>query len=85
MSGKRRDRRNRILRNGESQHRDDLSLREKEKLILKDIDDEIVPRGGEMTVEQLVRKYLLQKTGVRHNMEANYNFVLNNYQERRIW
>ena len=71
MSGKRRDRRNRILRNGESQHRDDLSLREKEKLILKDIDDEIVPRGGEMTVE--------------HNTEANYNFVLNNYQERRIW
>lgn len=57
--------------------RDDLSLREKEKLILKDIDDEIVPRGGEMTVEQLVRKYLLQKTGVRHNTEANYNFVLN--------
>lgn len=85
MSGKRRDRRNRILRNGESQHRDDLSLREKEKLILKDIDDEIVPRGGEMTVEQLVRKYLLQKKGVRHNTEANYNFVLNNYQERRIW
>lgn len=85
MSGKRRDRRNRILRNGESQHRDDLSLREKEKLILKDIDDEIVPRGGEMTVEQLVRKYLLQKTGVQHNTEANYNFVLNNYQERRIW
>lgn len=85
MSGKRRDRRNRILRNGESQHRDDLSLREKEKLILKDIDDEIVPRGGEMTVEQLVGKYLLQKTGVRHNTEANYNFVLNNYQERRIW
>ena len=63
----------------------ELSLREKEKLILKDIDDEIVPRGGEMTVEQLVRKYLLQKTGVRHNTEANYNFVLNNYQERRIW
>ena len=89
MSGKRRDRRNRILRSGESQRRDgryaykyidttgepqfvyswklektdktplgkrdDLSLREKEKLILKDIDDEIVPRGGEMTVEQLVR------------------------------
>lgn len=111
MSGKRRDSRNRILRNGESQRqdgryaykyidttgkpqfvyswklektdktppgkRDDLSLREKEKLILKDIDDEIVPRGGEMTVEQLVRKYLLQKTGVRHNTEANYNFVLN--------
>lgn len=57
--------------------RDDISLREKEKLILKDIDDAIVPRGGEMTVLELVRKYLLQKTGVRHNTEANYNFVVN--------
>lgn len=111
MSEKRRDNRNRILRNGESQRkdgryafkyidatgkpqfvyswklektdklptgkRDDLSLREKEKLIQKDIDDQIVPRGGEMTVEELVRKNLMQKTGVRHNTEANYNFVLN--------
>ena len=111
MSEKRRDNRNRILRNGESQRkdgryafkyidatgkpqfvyswklektdklptgkRDDLSLREKEKMIQKDIDDQIVPRGGEMTVEKLVRKYLMQKTGVRHNTEANYNFVLN--------
>lgn len=111
MSEKRRDKKKRILRNGESQRkdgryafkyidatgkpqfvyswkleetdklptgkRDDLSLREKEKLIQKDIDDQIVPRGGEMTVEELVRKYLMQKTGVRHNTEANYNFVLN--------
>ncbi len=111
MSEKRRDNRNRILRNGESQRkdgryafkyidaagkhqfvyswklektdklptgkRDDLSLREKEKLIQKDIEDQIVPRGGEMTVEELVKKYLMQKTGVRHNTEANYNFVLN--------
>lgn len=57
--------------------RDDISLREKEKLILKDIDDEIVPRGGEMTVLELVKKYFLQKTGVRHNTEANYKFVVN--------
>ena len=111
MSGKRRDSKNRILRNGESQRkdgryafkyidatgkqqfvyswklektdktpagkRDDISLREKERMILKDIDDQIVPRGGEMTVIELVQKYLLQKTGVRHNTEANYNFVLN--------
>lgn len=111
MSGKRRDSKNRILRNGESQRqdgryafkyidatgkqqfvyswklektdktpqgkRDDISLREKEKLILKDIDDEIVPRGGEMTVLELVKKYFLQKTGVRHNTEANYKFVVN--------
>lgn len=111
MSEKRRDSKNRILRNGESQRkdgryafkyidatgkqqfvyswklektdktpagkRDDISLREKERMILKDIDDQIVPRGGEMTVIELVQKYLLQKTGVRHNTEANYNFVLN--------
>lgn len=30
-----------------------------------------------MTVLNLMRKYLSQKTGVRHNSEANYNFVLN--------
>lgn len=111
MSTKRRDNKNRILRNGESQRkdgrysfkyidgsgtarfvyswklekndkvpagkRDGFSLREKEKSIQRDIDDIINPRGGEMTVEALVKKYLLQKTGVRHNTEANYNFVLN--------
>lgn len=111
MSEKRRDSKNRILRNGESQRKDgryafkyidstgkqqfvyswklektdklpqgkrqDISLREKEKVILKELDDRIVPRGDEMTVLELVRKYILQKTGVRHNTEANYNFVLN--------
>lgn len=111
MSTKRRDNKNRILKNGESQRkdgrysfkyidgsgtarfvyswklekndkvpagkRDGLSLREKEKSIQRDINDMINPRGGEMTVEALVKKYLLQKTGVRHNTEANYNFVLN--------
>lgn len=111
MSEKRRDSRNHILRNGESQRkdgryaykyvdgngqkcflyswklektdklpagkRDDLSLREKIKLLQKDLDDEIVPRGGEMTVYQLAKKYISQKTGVKHNTEANYNFVLN--------
>ena len=57
--------------------KDDLSLREKEKLIQKDIDDQIVPHGGEITVVELVQKYLSQKTGVRYNTQANYNFVLN--------
>ncbi|EOS63732.1 site-specific integrase [Oscillibacter sp. 1-3] len=56
---------------------DGLSLREKEKQIRRDIEDAIIPRGGEMTVLDLVKKYLSQKTGVRHNTEANYNFVLN--------
>lgn len=52
---------------------------------MKAIDDEIVPRGGEMTVLELVKKYLLQKTGVRPNTEANYNFVLQYYQKRGLW
>ena len=118
MSGKRRDSKNHILRNGESQRqdgryafkyidatgkqqfvyswklektdktpqgkRDDISLREKEKLILKDIADAIVPCGGEMTVLELVKKYLLQKTGVRHNTEANYNFVVNIFKKEEF-
>ena len=55
----------------------DLSLREKEKLIHRDLEDDIVPCGGEMTVLDLVKKYVSQKTGVKHNTEANYNFVIN--------
>ena len=110
MSEKRRDNRNRILRNGESQRSDgrymykytdnygqikyvyswrldrndrtpagrqkDLSLREKEKQIEADLFDQIVSQGGGMTVLDLVRKYVSLKTGIRHNTEANYNFVI---------
>ncbi len=110
MSEKRRDNRNRILRNGESQRSDgrymfkyvdgygdvkyiyswrldkndrtpagrqrDLSLREKEKQIEADLFDQIVPQGGNMTVLDLARKYVSLKTGIRHNTEANYKFVI---------
>ena len=57
--------------------RDDLALREKEKLIQRDLFDGIVPNGGEMTVLQLVQKYVLQKTGVRPSTEAGYRTVIN--------
>lgn len=111
MSEKRRDNKNRILRNGESQRPDgryrykyidkdgvsrdvyswrlekndptpkgkkkDLSLREKEKQIDRDLLDDITPNGGNMTVLELVEKYISLKTGVRHNTEANYKFVIN--------
>lgn len=111
MSVKRRDSKNRILRNGESQRsdgryayvyvdgngkqkflyswklentdkvpqgkRDCVSLRDKIKMLKKDLDDGIVSNGGDMTVLQLVQKYVGQKTGVRHNTQANYNFVIN--------
>lgn len=109
MSEKRRDSRNRILRNGESQRKDgryaykykDLngdikfvyswrldkndrapagkawepSLREKEKQIQQDQFNQIVPNGGNMTVLELVKKYLSLKVNVRHNTQANYQFV----------
>lgn len=111
MSEKRRDNKNRILRNGESQRPDgryrykyidkdgvsrdvyswrlekndptpkgklrDLSLREKEKQIERDLFDEITPNGGNMTVLELVKKYISLKIGVRHNTAANYKFVVN--------
>ena len=111
MSEKRRDNRNRVLRNGESQRPDgryqfkyqdndgkvkfvyswrldkndrtpagkkrELSLREKEKQIEHDLFDRIVPNGGNITVLELVQKYVSLKTGVRHNTKANYNFVIN--------
>lgn len=57
--------------------RKDLSLREKEKQILADLNSGIIPCGGNMTVLELVEKYISQKTGVRHNTQANYNFVIN--------
>lgn len=123
MSEKRRDNKNRVLRNGESQRADgryaykyiddnrkqqflyswkldkndkmpagkrqDISLREKEKLLQKDIEDNIAFHGGDMSVLELVKKYLSQKTGVRHNTVANYKFVTNiiakeDFGKRRI-
>lgn len=111
MSVKRRDRKNRVLRNGESQRADGryayvyvdssgkqrflyswkledtdkvpqgkrecVSLRTKVKNLKKDLENGISFDGGKMTVLQLIEKYVGQKTGVRHNTQANYNFVIN--------
>lgn len=111
MSVKRRDNKNRVLRNGESQlkdgrymykyvdhfgkskyvyswklvatdktpagKKDSLPLRDKEKLILKDLEDNIFTKGGDITVLELVTKYVSQKTGVRYNTENNYKLVTN--------
>lgn len=53
------------------------SLREKEREIQRDIYDGIVPNGGQLTVLELVQKYILQKTGVRQSTRAGYNTVIN--------
>ena len=55
----------------------DLSLREKGRQIQQDLFKKIVPNGGDLTVLDLVEKYLSLKVNVRHNTQANYNFVLN--------
>ena len=111
MSEKRREKKNRVLRNGESQRPDgryqfkyqdnngnvkfvyswrldkndrapagkkrDLSLREKERQVEQDLLNGLVPNGSNLTVLQLVEKYVSTKTGVGHNTKANYNFVIN--------
>ena len=53
------------------------SLREKERQIQQDLFNKVVPNGGELTVLELVEKYLSLKVNVRHNTQANYKFVLN--------
>jgi len=57
--------------------RKDLSLREKEKQIEADLNSGLVPYGGNMTVLELVEKYISQKTGVRRGTQLNYTFVVN--------
>ena len=61
--------------------RDCIPLRDQEKLIQRDLSDGIISSGGDLTVYQLAKRYIDTKTGVRHNTEANYNFVLNNLKK----
>ena len=111
MIEKRRDRKGRVLRNGECQRKDGLyqydyvdldgkakclyswklepgdvlpqgkrkckSLREKEREVQRNIDDGIIPYGGQLTVLSLAKKYILQKKGVRESTRAGYKTVTN--------
>ena len=111
MSVKRRDSKNRVLRNRESQKpdgryvykyydilhkphylyswkleptdklpagkKDDLSLREKIRQLQKDLIDGIDVQGSEMTVLELVKRYIATKTGVKPSTEAGYKTIVN--------
>lgn len=57
--------------------RDDLSLREKEKQIQKDLEDMISTSGGDITVQALVEKYTSQRKGMRLSTKTGYKTVLN--------
>ena len=52
-------------------------LREKEKVIQKQLDDGIDYAAGEVTVIALLERYISLKQGVRYNTKVGYNFVLN--------
>ena len=54
-----------------------LSLRELEKQIGYDLDNQLDPMGKNITVMELVERYLKTKVGMRPNTLANYNFVKN--------
>jgi len=98
MAEKRKDKKGRILKDGESFRADgrymyrytdlrgnrkyiyahDLNeLREKEQIILRDIQDGIDYAAGAITVLALVERYIPQRQGVRYNTKVGYNFVLN--------
>lgn len=57
--------------------RDKGALRDQEKLVQRDLDDNIIPDGAGLTVLNLVKKYIGQKTGVKHTTVAGYNTVIN--------
>lgn len=52
-----------------------LSLRELEKQIGYDLDSQLDPTGKNMTVGELVKRYISTKTGVRSTTKQGYNFV----------
>lgn len=54
-----------------------LSLRELEKQIGYDLESQSDPMRKNITVSELVERYLSTKTGAKHSTVANYNFVKN--------
>ncbi len=54
-----------------------LSLRELEKQLGYDLDNRLDPLGRNITVNELVEKYLRTKVNARPNTQANYKFVQN--------
>lgn len=57
--------------------RDDISLREKEKQIKKDLDDGIDTIGGKMTVCQLYAKKNNQRKNIKRNTEIGRQYLMN--------
>ncbi len=65
------------------------SIREMKKQIEADVFDHIVSDGGNLTVLELVEKYVATKTGVRRSTSSGYKTVINflkkdEFSKRRI-
>lgn len=59
-----------------SDKRTDISLREKERAIRRDIEDGFIPNGGNLTVLELTKKYIMTKRGVRESTRSGYKTVI---------
>lgn len=54
-----------------------VALRIREQEILRDIQDGIIPSGGNLTVLELTEKYIAQKNGLKETSKACYRKVIN--------
>ena len=83
MSEKRKDNKGRILRTGESQRKDltdqfrYTDVTGKRRTVYADVDDGIKYCEGNVTVIELLERYIALKQGVRHATKVGSNFVLN--------
>lgn len=64
--------------------RDDISLREKEKEIQKDLDDGIDTIGKKMTVCQLYAKQIKHRGNVRHNTKNGRKRLMNILEQDKL-
>lgn len=60
------------------------SLREMEEEIQVALDEELLTASVNMTVCELVERYIAQKRGVRENTETGYRFVMNILRKERF-
>ena len=64
--------------------RDDISLREKEKTIRKDLDDGIDTLGKKMTVCQLYEKHIRHKGNVRHGTKNGRKWLMKSLEQDKL-
>lgn len=61
-----------------------LSLRELEKQIGYDLDNRLDPMGKNITVNELVERYLKTKVNTKPNTKSNYKFVQNILEKEKF-